>query len=331
MRKCIALLVVFCLISGCATGSHRPVEDARISAEHEGRCAPPSHPPPLFPLAPLSPQPESAPRNEGSRPAVAGFSAQTTKIAQIIGIDRLLERLVALHTEQAQGREGAHVAMLEVRQEISDRLLLTILDVASVSAEVKCERERADQLGDHLEEQRDRRIMQLTIFAILGGALVGILSGALNLANQDTAAAAGAIAGGVLETAFGSAAMFYETRHDFRHRRNLLQEVWSAPPQSTLFPDSVWRYLNSPSDPPLPNSLREAVVSEWRRTGRLGEPGSKDEQRRLALLFSPGGSYTVEELRARAAMLDLLAAHIDLMSQDLNVLVRELSSLRNAG
>ncbi|TLY39208.1 MAG: hypothetical protein E6K58_13715 [Nitrospirae bacterium] len=36
------------------------------------------------------------------------------------------------------------------------------------------------------------------------------------------------------------------------------------------------------------------------------------------------GTYTIEDLRARAAMLEMLAAAIDLMHDELEVLVREI-------
>ncbi|HEY6260161.1 MAG TPA: hypothetical protein VIW47_01110, partial [Nitrospiraceae bacterium] len=52
--------------------------------------------------------------------------------------------------------------------------------------------------------------------------------------------------------------------------------------------------------------------------------GSETEQRRIALFFGEGGSYEIEDLRARAAMLDLLESDINLMSQDLERLMEEI-------
>jgi hypothetical protein len=71
-------------------------------------------------------------------------------------------------------------------------------------------------------------------------------------------------------------------------------------------------------------SLRESLILRWRQDGRLGEAGSERERRRVALFFGDGGSYDIEDLRARAAMLDLLESDINLMSQDLERLLEEI-------
>ena len=62
----------------------------------------------------------------------------------------------------------------------------------------------------------------------------------------------------------------------------------------------------------------------WRQDGRLGEAGSEQETRRIALFFGDGGSYSIEDLRDRAAMLELLKADVNLMSQDLERLMEEI-------
>jgi hypothetical protein len=48
------------------------------------------------------------------------------------------------------------------------------------------------------------------------------------------------------------------------------------------------------------------------------------EERRIQLFFGDGGTYSVDELRARAAMLDLLKTDISLMHPGLTRLIREL-------
>jgi hypothetical protein len=165
----------------------------------------------------------------------------------------------------------------------------------------------------------------MTIFAIVGGALVGILSGGLSLAGEQTAAAAGAISGGVLETVFGTAALFYEPRHEMGHHRNLLREIWEAPSQSLLFPPSVWGYLiQRGSEPVAGPSEREIILAQWRETTRLGDPAFETDHGQVPIFFTDGGIYTIGELRQRAAMLEVVRTRVDLMSQDLNLLIREI-------
>jgi hypothetical protein len=101
--------------------------------------------------------------------------------------------------------------------------------------------------------------------------------------------------------------------------------VWIGPKESTLIPATVWRHLTRPlSEAPQHYSLRESLILRWRQDGRLGEAGSEREQRRVALFFGNGGSYDIEDLRARSAMLDLLESDINLMSQDLERLLEEI-------
>ncbi len=319
---------LLCLGTGCAWISLVATDSVAESAAVERRCAPAAPVPDSRYIRQHAPDSESplaqVPPALGHR-----FSREALLIAETIGVSDLITQLPSLEAEAEQQIERSVVRLLQVRQELSDRLLLAFFDVARTAAEADCEEERADQLADRLQETRDRRVRTQTLIAIIGDALVGVLSGGLSLAGHETAAAAGAISGGVLATAFGTSALFSGVQHDFRHPRNLLREVWEAPDEPTLIPRSVWRFLNRPlTDDPEGRSLRETLISRWRQHGRLGEPGSDTEQRRIALFFGEGGLYEIEELRARAAMLDLLEADVNLMSQDLERLLQEILASR---
>jgi hypothetical protein len=77
-------------------------------------------------------------------------------------------------------------------------------------------------------------------------------------------------------------------------------------------------------DDPTQQTLREHLIVRCREEGRLGKAGSEMERHRIQLFFGDGAKYDIEELRARAAMLDLLETDISLMHQGLNRLIREL-------
>lgn len=326
------LVLAFVLCGGCATGPEAPVEAFSSSAEDERRCAPPGRSPRgLAPNLPLQSSTSGA-QAEGGNPAPTGFSPHAWKIAEITQTGNLITRLLPLEIERAQHPDSPSISLVEARQELSDHLLLTTIDIASVSAELNCEKERTDQLAQQLGEKRNTRVTHMTIFAIVGGALVGILSGGLNLAGEATAAAAGAVSGGALEAAFGTAALVYEPQHEFRHSRNHLREFWEAPSQPLLFPPSVWRYLNQQSsDSQGGRSERETILSQWRQTGLLDDLTFEPDGRQIPLVFTDGGSYTIEELRGRAAMLTVIRTHVDLMSEDLNLLIREIFAHRAVG
>jgi hypothetical protein len=243
----------------------------------------------------------------------------------MIGAKDLLVQMTVLEPEAEHNVMEATIRRLQVRQQLSNRVLLAFLDVARTAAEADCEEERADQLADRLQDVRDKRVRRQTLIAIVGDAMIGIVAGGLSLALQETASAAAAIFGGAVATWFGMSAFFDDTRYEFQHSRNLLKEVWTGPEQPVLIPTSVWRHLTRPlSDDTAQGSLRESLIIRWRQDGRLGEAGSETEQRRTALFFGEGGSYEIDDLRARAAMLDLLEADVNLMSQDLERLMEEI-------
>ncbi|MDF0665502.1 MAG: hypothetical protein P0119_05415 [Nitrospira sp.] len=265
----------------------------------------------------------------GDPDVLAGrFSPQSQSIAERIGVKHLLVRAAVLEGNTDRDVATA-VERLHVQQQISNRIALALLDVARTAAEADCEEKRADQLAEVLGEERDKHIRRLLLISIVGDAMIGIVAGGLNLAVMETAAAAAEIFGGAVATWFGVASLSLsdEARHDFRHRRNLLQEVWTGPKESALIPPSVWRHMTRPlPEDPENYSLRESLIRRWRQDGRLGEAGSEPEQRRIDLYFGEGGSYSIGDLRDRAAMLELLKTDVNLMSQDLERLMEEILS-----
>lgn len=318
---CVLLLG---LASGCAIG-RAPLVHPEAG---DRRCGPVStvqrsidHPP-----SRVHTDTESPPDNTDV--LTERFSPRSQRIADRIGVKHLLVRTAVLE-EKADQDIATAVERLRVQQQISNRIALALLDVARTAAEADCEEKRADQLAEVLGEERDKHIRRLLLISIVGDAMIGIVAGGLNLAVMETAAAAAEIFGGAVATWFGIASLSLsdEARHEFRHQRNLLQEVWVGPKESSLIPSSVWRHMTRPLPEDLGQySLRESLIMRWRQDGRLGEAGSEQEQRRITLFFGEGGSYSIDDLRDRAAMLELLKTDVNLMSQDLERLMEEILS-----
>ncbi|MDF0643975.1 MAG: hypothetical protein P0111_08080 [Nitrospira sp.] len=323
-----AFVGILCFLAGCAAHRDQSPDTLMKLAASERRCDPPQVSQATTGRAIVRDAVDrtmSKILNEATLLEPSGFSPQALDIAETIGARNLVAQLPRLTEEDARNAEGAAVRLLRVRQQLSDRIVMAILEVARTAAEVDCEEERADQLADRLQEVRDQKIRYRTLIAIVGDAAVGILAGAFGLALQETAVAASDIFGGTIATVFGVAAAFTGGEHEFRHSRNLLKEVWEGPDQSALMPASVWRFLNRPfADDPEGRSFRETLISRWYEDGRLGTPGSDEEQQRIALLFGSGGTYEIEDLRARASMLDLLEADVNLMNEHLHLLMEEV-------
>jgi hypothetical protein len=118
------------------------------------------------------------------------------------------------------------------------------------------------------------------------------------------------------------------SKQEFRHERNLLNEVWQNPKQSSVFSPAIWRFLLQRHNKDQAITTREEIIRAWLQRGRLGESGSPGEQERTALIFGPGGTYASTDLRARASMLETLEAHINLLSEELEAFLREITQQR---
>jgi hypothetical protein len=257
-------------------------------------------------------------------PANVPFSSRTVETAKTIDVFPLLSRLGALQ----QSGDTRNLEFLELRQSLSDRLLLTMFEVSSVVAEIVCERDRADQAADRMEEFDATMVKRLTLISIVIGGVASVVSGGIGLAGgASTASDATEVGSGVLASLFGGTALFAGSKQDFRHERNLLKEVWEHPRRSSVFSPSVWRFLQGKYENHASTGINE-VIDAWRQQGRLGERGSSGEQERIELFFGTGGTYSATDLRARASMLETLEAHIQLMSEELELFVREIIQRR---
>ena len=75
------------------------------------------------------------------------FSPDALRVAEVMGVLPLLNDIAQLTASPS--REP--VEMLIRRQRLTDQVLLTFFEVASATAEIICERDRADQLADRID------------------------------------------------------------------------------------------------------------------------------------------------------------------------------------
>ncbi len=257
-----------------------------------------------------------------TREAFSRFSPDALQVAQVVGVIPLLNHIAA----EPRASERYSLETVIQRQRLTELLLLTLFEITSATAELTCERDRADQVADRIDEIDGARIKRLTIASILFGGIAGIVSGGIGLAaGASIGGEAADVAGGVLASWFGVSALFTHSEVDFRHDRNVLQEIWDDPPEPHIFSPVIWRYLHRAHEE-AGEAPREQVLRSWRQGGRLGEEGSADEQERRRLFFGPGGRYGATELHARASMLETLEASIRVLYEQLEVLMREIAA-----
>ncbi|MDK2745262.1 MAG: hypothetical protein NDI90_20370 [Nitrospira sp. BO4] len=258
-------------------------------------------------------------RVEPSERVKEQISPVARRIAETIEAVPLLNAL--LDTETPRSTLNVVIRRLQLMEQIQ----LAMLEVNSATAEIVCERDRADQLADRIDEVDGRRVKQLTIASIVVGGIAGIVTGGIGVAaGAMVGADAATLGGGVLASWFGVSALFIQSEVDFQHERNILRELWEDPDKPQIFSPILWRYLHR-SPTAHDASPRTQVVNGWRQKGRLGERDSQDEAHRRLLFFSAGGHYSAPELRARASMLETLEASLRLIDEELEVLIREMT------
>jgi hypothetical protein len=253
------------------------------------------------------------------------LSSQSIEVAKVIDAVPLVTQLTALE----KAGDIHSINYIALRQALTERLLLTVFEVSSVTAELVCERDRADQVADRMDEFDALLVKRLTLASIVVGGVAAVVSGGIGLlGGSDAANNAATLAGGVVSSLFGGTALFAASKQQFTHERNLLGELWENPQGSSAFSPAVWRFLQRPRSDGRSNS-RDEIIHAWRQQGRLGEPGSSGERERTALIFGKGGTYTSTDLRARASMLETLEAHVDLLAEELEAFLREVFQRRH--
>lgn len=306
------------LLSGCSRVLPPPGHDK--SPKFESRCKPPSIHRNVSLTALEGPVGESGVVTE-DLPDPKGFSPRALDAAYAI---EALPLLRELHVAEQEGTID-ELTVLSIRQKLIGRILLGIEEVNSLVAEIDCEADRANQVADRLQDENAGRVRYETLGAIIVAGVAAVATGGALLAGLTALEAAAAVGGGTVASGLATLPLFAETHQEYRHPRNLLREVWEGPRTSRLFPSSVWRYLTRQTKAELEGSTyRAEIIKGWRQEGRVGEPGSEIEQKRAALFFGEGGVYELQDLRARAAMLKLLASMVELMHQDLEMLIREV-------
>lgn len=302
-----ALLVLTFAASGCLLG---PAPQVAPLATHGDYCAT------QHPIADVDapPDAEQAPAPEAIK---RGFSPRAIDTARAIGAVKLLERLAKGESDKA-----AEEDIIDFRAQLIDAIQMAQLDLASTSAELECEQERATQVASALRTAEAQQTRNITTDSLIVTASAAIAAGILSIEDKDPAPSAiVGIGGGGLGGGLGLATLAVHRTIEFKHTRNVLGELWTGQSHPD-FPQSVWTYLTRREFTDGERSRREMLIIAWRDAERFTE-APNDPQR--ALLFGGGGRYDADGLEDRAAMLDELEAAVSLMNHELQHLATEAS------
>ncbi|MGC2194067.1 MAG: hypothetical protein WA628_05285 [Terriglobales bacterium] len=293
----------------------------------------------LFPTCPAqesnlateaNPRVADAQSSGGERSKLPPNALQT---ARIIGIESGIEKLSSLLAAKAAGATpGLSLEELSLRQQITDAVVATSLDIDSVVAEIDYEREQTVELRSLWRYKRDRAIGSTNLAVLAAGTGLGIVGGLLQFSKttSDAGSAVGFAAGGI-STLF-SLRSFRQVHGGKRVEwvlPNMLAAFLGQPEeQHSHYPDDIWAYLSSvPPGAASQVSRKEQMLAGWVAAGRIAPPDSPQWKRRIALLTSTNAAdkdLNIELMNERAAMLADVGDQVSLMKHDLAELLRGL-------
>lgn len=252
----------------------------------------------------------------------SGYCAPPTRVAPIVA--EPMPPRGSSREEFTAALIGLRGALHDQDRSVDERILglervqEAKLSIAAMAAELDCEAKRAGQAADLLAHRQQSTVQTLTIASIVSAAATGVASVFVSTTNDSAWTQNGvAIGGAAVTSAFGVASLYIQPTIRFEHPDNLLTDILNGPAQSAMYPPVIWGYLSTPefsNDQLAP--IRTKLVERWRHFHGLG-----DDPKVIALLFGKGGSYDLDTLRMRAAMLEQVRSEVELADQEIAVLV----------
>lgn len=262
---------------------------------------------------------------------ITRFNPKDLNLANAIGIlDLLSDYINKINEVKECNSLQSQIDLINIRQEINNRIDLTSLEISSVTSELDCEEERINQISSYLKEREMQRETRLTVGSIILGSLTAIVAGVL-VSSSDPGNISDyiGISVGLVDAAIGVMILTNKRKVELEHSRNVLREIWLATETSSVYPPSIWYYLNY-KDPDNKNeiSLREQLIENWKVFGQVSSTKNNSHNKGIEIYFSDGGSYSSEQLENRANMYDQIESTIKLMKQDLRNLTLSIANIK---
>ncbi|MCH8545618.1 MAG: hypothetical protein LAT54_02700 [Cryomorphaceae bacterium] len=255
------------------------------------------------------------------------FSEESLRIMRAIQVEEVVEAYVLSLQDSLKDQESRLEQLMQM-EAIQWKLQQASLEVSATAAEIDCEEERSEQIAGYLLNRQSSRETRLTVAAISIGAVGALSAVAFLSAGNELAAEWIGITTALSEVVLAGFIFFQKTNVLFYHPRNHLAEIWKGEKTSSLFPPSVWFYLNGGSSISRDGlTLREELVHRWKRFNRFDVEADEEK---IDLYFGEGGKYAAEQLSNRSNLLDQVESFVALMKQDLSVLMSELNALRES-
>lgn len=197
-----------------------------------------------------------------------GLSPDAYALAITWGLTQYLERYSQLRAIPPENRSSdQRVELLEVRHNMSERVMKCLLDVRRTLNKIDRESASTQEVQATLMERRDRAIRFNTYADMVAGGMTGIASGGLKLGSLPWSPDIIDCVEGVLQTGLSGWALSNEIgQHKFIQGvpsvlANLILENNPGNPE---YPKSVWQFLNAvPANTKNGLTRRATLVKRW--------------------------------------------------------------------
>jgi len=302
--KIFIILLIFILVSSCSTVLNSPKIDYLTS----NYCQPTIE----YDYSKL----EISPNKLSKQDSIlnANLSKHDILISKAIGIETYL-------TEYLQIKKDT-LKRLVLKQKITDRLILTTIEINALASELDCNGERINKLANFVNDINNKKTKNLTVASVTIGALTTVAT--VLIKNNNSSNIVG-VSGGLLSAGLGALTISPKGKKiDLKLQRNLLRNIWFNDNSNGAYPKSIWTILN---DKEFSNSgkndLQESIKNRWLQYNFDGKIDTETEK----LFFYDGGIYTADDLYSRANMLNELQATVRSLEQDLKSLSVRLNSI----
>lgn len=294
-----------------------------------------------WPLAAQA-QPGNAPaETRASAGEALRLSPEAAQVADQIGVAPLLKRLERLPGGSAADGSSTMLESLTVRQEITERVLSTSLEIDSVNAIIDSEIEQIRGIRADLQGQSDKAQNIINIASIVTGGVAGAVTSALQFKPSTVNLGNGiGVAGGAGSVLLSLIGIHKQGggRRSLGDSPRMLARFFGRQPEATeaipsIYPEEIWSYLNSaPPSQPIKATRSEQLIAKWSSEGRINQDGSAKGERRVETMssnISQLRKLTINDLNDRVVMLLDVRARVSLMKRGLSEILRGLSAPRN--
>ena len=303
-RKIFILFFISIFVSSCSTVLNSPKIDYLTS----NYCQPTIE----YDYSKLEVFPNKTSNNDSI--LKANLSQHDILISKAIGIESYL-------SEYLQTKKDT-LKRLVLKQKITDRLILTSIEINALASELDCNGERIDKLANFVNDINNKKTRNLTVASVTIGALTTV---ATVLIKNNNASDIVGVSGGLVSAGLGALTIAPKGKKiNLKLERNLLRNIWFNDNSNGAYPNSIWAILNEKQfSNSGKNDLQESIKNRWLQYNFDGKIDAETEK----LFFYDGGIYTADDLSSRANMLNELQATVRSLEQDLKSLSVRLNSI----